>query len=598
MTEKVVRIGGASGYWGESSMATPQFLAAGGLDYVVYDYLAEITMSIMARARAKDPAAGFARDFVSVVLKQNLAEIARQGVKIISNAGGVNPRSCGAAVRTMIAEQGLDLKVAIVEGDDLLGRANDLSQRAPKEMFSGDGFPDPAKLASVNAYLGAFPIAEALAEGADIVITGRSVDSAVTLGACIHEFGWSAEDWDCLSGGTLAGHILECGPQTTGGNFTDWHQVVDGIDRIGYPIGEIAADGSFVVSKPKDTGGIVTVGTVSEQMVYEIGDPQAYIVPDVVCDFSAVEISQEGPDRVRVQGARGYPATDTYKVSATYADGFRGGSLMTFYGIDADKKARGFADAIFARAGAALRASNLGDYTETSVEVLGAESQYGDARRIRGAREVVLKFAAKHPEQAGVAILLKEATGLGLATPPGLSGFAGARARPSPVVRLFSFLIAKHDVAVTIDFGDREKTFEPAATAVFDAGAITRPVAPAEPARDTETVDVPLVDLAWGRSGDKGNKANIGIIARKPDYLPYISAALTEAVVAGRFAHFLEGGVERFMMPGSNAMNFLLHEVLGGGGVASLRNDAQGKGYAQLLLDQPIEIPKKMAESL
>jgi hypothetical protein len=465
-------------------------------------------------------------------------------------------------------------------------------------MFSGESFPDPARMASVNAYLGAFPIAQALDEGADIVITGRSVDSAVTLGACIHEFGWGAEEWDKLSGGTLAGHLLECGPQATGGNFTDWHLVVDNMDTVGYPIGEVSADGSFDVVKAEGTGGTVSVGTVSEQMIYEIGDPQAYIVPDVVCDFSDVEITETGGDRVHVAGAKGYPATDTYKVSATYGDGWRGGTLMTFYGVDADKKAQGFANNAFKRARTALRASNLGDFTETSVEILGAESQFGEHRRINSAREVVLKFAAKHPEQAGIGILLKEATGLGLATPPGLSGFSGARAKPSPVVRLFSFLIPKDDLAIQIDFGDRELTFERPATETFADGMIQRPGLPAAPANDDDLVDVALIDLAWGRSGDKGNKANVGIIARKADYLPYIWAALSEDVVADRFSHFLEGDTERFLMPGSNAINFLMDEILGGGGVASLRSDAQGKGYAQILLDHPISIPKAMAENL
>ena len=595
MSEKIIRIGGASGYWGDSAMATPQFLAMGGIDYLVYDYLAEITMSIMARARAKDADAGFARDFISGVLKQNLAEIAKQGVKVISNAGGVNPHACGVAARALIAEQGLDLKVAVILGDDLLDRADQLTAR---EMFSGDSLPDAAHLASVNAYLGAFPIAQALGLGADIVITGRSVDSAVTLGACIHEFGWAADDWDKLSGGTLAGHLLECGPQATGGNFTDWQDVVDSIDSIGYPIGEVRANGSFDLVKPPGTGGMISVGTASEQMIYEIGDPQAYIVPDVVCDFSQVTITQTGADRVNVSGARGYPATDSYKVSATYGDGWRGGSLMTFYGVDADKKAEGFAAAAFKRARAALRISNLGDFSETSVEVLGAESQFGDHRRISGAREVVVKFAAKHPDQAGIGLLLKEATGLGLASPPGLSLFSGGRAKPSPVVRLFSFLIAKDQLNVQIDFGEGggggDVAYQPANTATFAISDISRPEQPNLPADDSDMVTVPLIDLAWGRSGDKGNKANVGIIARRPEYLPYIWAALSANVVADRFSHFLEGETERFLLPGPNAINFLMDEVLGGGGVASLRNDPQGKGYAQILLDHPIAIPKTL----
>ena len=230
--------------------------------------------------------------------------------------------------------------------------------------------------------------------------------------------------------------------------------------------------------------------------------------------------------------------------------------------------------------------------------MLGAESQYGESKQIEGSREVVLKFAARHPEQVGIRLLLKEATGLGLATPPGGSGFSGSRAKPSPVVRLFSFLIPKKAVPIQIDLGHQAIEFMPKQTAVFDADAIQRPLS-SENANDaSDRVAVPLVDLAWGRSGDKGDKANIGIIARKAEYLPYLLETLTEEVVARRFAHFLEGRVERFVMPGPNAINFLLHDVLGGGGVASLRNDAQAKGYAQLMLDHPITVPKKIAESL
>ena len=595
MSDKIIRIGGASGYWGDSSMATPQFLQAGGVDYIVYDYLAEITMSIMARARAKNPDTGYARDFVDPVMSRNLPEIARQGVKIISNAGGVNPAACGDAVRALISKNGLNLKVAVVLGDDLIARKDTLST---PEMYTGEEFPEASRLASINAYLGAFPIARALDEGADIVITGRCVDSAVTLAAGIHEFGWSETEWNLLSSGTLAGHILECGAQATGGNFTDW-QNVKNIEDIGYPITELRADGSFDVVKAKGTGGLINIGTVTEQLVYELGDPQAYVVPDVVCDFSGVTITQKGDDRVHVTGARGYPATDTYKVSATYKDGWRGGAFRPFVGIDADKRAQAYVDAIFKRARTALRASNLGDYTETSVEILGAESQYGAYRNIESPREVVLQYGAKHPESAGISILLKEAAGLSLAKPSGgIAGFSGSRPKPSPVVRLFSFLTPKTNISIQIDFGDRTVAFEPATTGKIDPTAILRPADPKAPAPDSNMVEVRLIDLAWGRSGDKGDKANIGIVARSPAYLPYIWAALSAEAVAARFAHFLKGDVECFLMPGPNAINFLLHDVLGGGGVASLRNDPQGKGFAQILLDHPVEIPNSLAESL
>jgi hypothetical protein len=604
MTEKPLRIGGASGFWGDAARATAQLLQVKGLDYIVYDYLAEITMSILARARAKDDSKGYATDFVSAAMQPNLAKIAACGVKVISNAGGVNPQACVSALRKLIVDQGLDLKVACVVGDDLLHSQAELAASGITEMFSGAAFPAPDKVQSINAYLGAFPIARALALGADIVVTGRCVDSAVTLGACIHAFGWERDDLDRLAMGSLAGHILECGPQATGGNFTDWEQV-PGIANIGYPVAEIAADGTFVLTKPESTGGLVNVGTVSEQLLYEIGDPQAYLLPDVVCDFSTARLTQVGEHRVQVSGATGRPAPDSYKVSATFADEFRGGTYMTFYGLDAAAKARALGEAIFSAARNVFSAYGLADFSETSIELLGTESQYGAFSEVNASREVVMKIAAKHPEMIGIGILLKEAVGLGLATPPGLSGFAGSRPSPSPVVRLFSFLVPKAQVQVRILIGDDTVESDEAPEAGHggsrDSAAPPRPRPPVADSHEPMK-SVPLIALAWGRSGDKGNKANIGIIARKAEYLPYICATLTTDVVRQRFAHFLAdnspGSVERFLLPASNALNFLLHDVLGGGGVASLRNDPQGKGYAQLLLSCPIPVPATLAETL
>lgn len=594
---KKIRIGGASGYWGESMMATPQLLQVDGLDYLVYDFLAEITMSIMARARASRPEAGYATDFITGVLKPNLRDIADKKVKILTNAGGVNPQSCGAAARALIAEMGLDLKVAVISGDDLLANGDQLT--AYKDMFSGVEFPAVDKLASVNAYLGGFPVAAALDAGADIVITGRSVDSAVTLGACIHAFGWTPEDYDQLAGGSLAGHIIECGPQATGGNFTDWQLVKDNIANIGYPFIDIDAQGDFTCSKLEGTGGIVNVGTVAEQMVYEIGDPQAYMLPDVTCDFSNVTITQSGDNVVRVEKAKGYPPSDSYKVSATYFDGFRVGTMMSFVGLEAAEKARVFAAAAFERTRYQLRQHNLADFEETSIEIIGDDSQYGAAAGPSSSREVVLKIAAKHEDMSGAGALLKEISGLGLATPAGLAMFAGSRPKPSPLVRLFSFLIPKKHIAITLDVDGVESQIDVIDGQPFDASKLQRPEAPAAIEQDG-LVEVPLVKLAWGRSGDKGNKANVGIIARDASYLPYIWAALDEAAIVRRFGHFMaeKSGCTRYYLPGSHAINFLIDEALGGGGVASLRNDPQGKAYAQILLDHPIAVPTHIAEAV
>ena len=594
--DRVIRIGGACGFWGESAMATPQLLADGGIDYLVYDYLAEITMSIMARARAKDAESGYATDFLSAALAPNLEAIAAQGVKILSNAGGVNLAACGRAIEALLASKGIELKVAVVTGDDLMDARDALAGTGITEMFSGAAFPPARSIASVNAYLGAAPIVAALAAGADIVVTGRCADSALALAACRHAFSWDDADLDLQAAGSLVGHLLECGPQATGGNFTDWHDVADSLATIGYPIAEVRADGRCIITKPAGTGGAVTPATVAEQLVYEIEDPQSYVLPDVVADFANVTLSQEGPDRVAVAGARGRPPPECYKVSTTWMDGYRGGMLLSFVGDDAEARARAFARAALTRVESLLKAAGAPSLTETSVEVIGTEEHYGQFRRQLEGREVVLKLAARHPAAAGIGGFIKAITGLALAAPAGLSIFNAGRPRPSPVVRLFSFLVARETAPAQVALGGEVIAIPPPAVSVDDDRRLERPASPAVPVADTgvELVEVPLLRLAWARSGDKGNRANIGVIARNPALLPWLWQGLGVEIVAERFAHFLEGPVERFLLPGPAAINFVLHDVLGGGGVASLRADPQGKSYAQILLATPISVPANL----
>jgi hypothetical protein len=597
---RTARIGGACGFWGESPMATPQLLADGPIDYLVYDYLAEISLSIMARARAADSQLGYATDFVSDVLAPNLETIARQRTRLLANAGGVNVQACAAAIRRLIDEAGLDLRVATVEGDDLMALKNAFAADGILEMFSGAAFPDPGRVASINAYLGAAPMAAALRRGADIVITGRCADSALTLAACLHAFDWSASDWDRLAAGSLAGHLIECGPQATGGNYTDWREVAGTIEDIGYPIVEMQADGVFVLTKPAGSGGKVGVGTVAEQMLYEIEDPQAYVLPDVVADFSRVRLDEIGPDRVQVSGARGYPATDTHKISVTYADGYRVGMMLSFTGYEAEAKARRYADTALHRARAGLQRMSAPDFRQVSVEVLGAEDQYGAYRRQTDTREVVLKVAAWHADASGCHLLIKSLTGLALATPPGLAVFNAGRPRPSPVVRLFSFLLPKTRVSAHVALDGHPQPVETITGQPFDSASLDRPVPPVTAAgtggQTAQMTEVPLIELARARSGDKGDRANIGVIARRPEYLPWLWAALTEARVAARFQHFLEGEITRYLLPGCDAINLVLDRVLGGGGVASLRNDPQGKAYAQLLLAMPVPVPAGLVQ--
>lgn len=590
MTQRSIRIGGASGFWGDSGIAAPQLVRGGALDYLVFDYLAEITMSIMARARAKDPHRGYAHDFVERTLREILADCARSGIRILSNAGGVNPRACGAAIEAVVAELGLDLKVAVVTGDDLLDRAQSFADL--REMFSGESFPDTP--ISINAYLGAGPVAMALDHGADIVVTGRCADSALVLGACIHAFKWRHDQYDRLASGSLAGHILECGAQATGGLFTDWEEV-PGWENIGYPIAEIDPDGNFIVSKPADTGGLVSVGTVAEQLLYEIGDPRSYALPDVICDFSQVRVVQSAPGEVSVSGALGRPPSGRYKVSATWQDGYRLGLTLTIVGIDADRKARRVAEAVTARVEAMLSARGLEPFMEVSAEILGAEAQYGPHARVSAPREVVMKIAAKHTQPAALDLLLREATSSGTSMSPGITGMGGNRPKVSPVVRLFSFLVPVgaleqrlHIEGRTLEVPSQivadEQDPPPATVDLPEAGNLF------------DAVDVPLIRLAWARSGDKGDHANIGVIARHPDYLPWIRQAMTEQAVADYFSHLCAGTVMRFDVPGIHGLNFLLTRALGGGGIASVRNDPQGKGYAQMLLDHRVPVPRELVE--
>lgn len=585
--KEIVRIGGGAGFWGDSPEGPQQLVRSGSIDYLMLDYLAEITMSIMARMEAKNPEAGYASDFVGMVMEPLAAEISAKKIRVVTNAGGVNPEACRKALQAALARAGVDLKIAVVNGDDLSGRVGDLRRRDVREMFSGRALPE--RLASVNAYLGAFPIAAALDEGADIVLTGRCVDSALVLGPLIHEFGWRNTDYDLLAAGSLAGHIIECGAQTTGGIFTDWRDV-DGWDRMGFPIAECRADGTFEISKPEGTGGLVAPATVAEQVVYEIGDPAAYILPDVTCDFSQVRLAQAGRDRVAVSGARGRAPTSSYKVSATYPDGYRAVATMMIAGRDAVEKAEKVGRAILARAERLMAQAGFSGFGETSIEVLGSESNYGENSRARAAREVVLKIGVRHADGEALKIFAREIYPAATAMAQGITGFAGGRPEPQPVIRLFSFLIDKADVPVSVGIDGKSIPVPP-----FLPNEPEAPAPAPEPVEatvgDGALVEVPLIALAHGRSGDKGDIANIGVLARDPAFVPLLRTRLTPEAVGDYLAHFARGKVERFDWPGLDGLNFLLHEGLGGGGIASLRHDPQGKALAQILMDMPVGVP-------
>ena len=600
MVEKKVRIGCASAFWGDTSMAAQQLVKQGKIDYLVFDYLAEVTMSIMAGARMKNPDAGFAPDFV-MTLERLLKPIAEQGIKVVSNAGGVNVRGCVAALQAAIDKAGIDLKVAAVEGDNLLKRQQEFADAGVVEMFSGEEFPE--QCLSVNSYLGASAVRDALNAGADIVITGRVVDSAVVLGPLMHEFDWSETDYDQLAQGSLAGHVIECGAQCTGGNFTDWQLVEAGYANMGFPIVECVADGSFIVSKPKGTGGLISVGTVGEQVLYEIGDPSQYLLPDVTCDFTQVQLEQLDDDHVLVSGAKGRAPSDHYKVSATYMDGYRCNASFMIGGRQAVEKGQRVAESIIERVSFIFNAMGLEDFTATDIEVLGSETTYGEHSQSLNNREVVVKIAAHHQDKKALGIFAREIAQAATAMAPGLTGLVGGRPKPSPMIRLFSFLWPKDQIEVSYTLNDQSSSVviaqgECLADSVKNSTALLNDNDVV--GLDTSLCDATtaLINLAMARSGDKGDHCNIGILARDPAYLPYIQQAVQPEKIRNYLSHIMgeNSDVKLYALPGLDAFNLMLEQALGGGGIASLRIDPQGKAMAQQLLDMPIALPSDMAK--
>ncbi len=594
-TEKVIRIGGGSAFLVDSALGVPQLLRGGRLHYLIFDYLAEASMGLLGRFQAMDPKGGYGADFLSVHVGPHLQEIARQKIRVIANAGGLNPRGLVTALEGMIQEAGLTLKVACVDGDDVRSQVDALRAADVRDMFTGAALPKKP-IISANAYFGAFPIAAALEQGADIVITGRVVDSALALGPLVHEFGWTAQDYDSLAAGTLAGHLLECGAQVTGGTFTDWRDVPNWED-IGFPIGECHADGSLVITKPAGSGGLVSVGTVAEQLLYEVSDPSDYIVTDVRCDFSQVRLEQVGPDRVRVSGARGHPPTDTYKLCITYDDGWRAIAYQPLIGEEATAKAERQAAALFSRARVLLRARNLPDFTATTAVIIGAERSFGAHAQPGGGREVIAKLVADHAEKLGAELFAREqwtaVSGMSVGTSINLA------TQVLPVTGLFLCLRAKSAAIPRLTIGGRsaELPDAPGSAAPLPRRAAAAPAAPAP--RTGRAVQ--LQRLAFVRSGDKGHLFNVAVIARQPEYLPWLRAALEPQAVGEWYRHLRSAGpprVERHEVPGFDALNLVVHDALEGGINASTQLDPAAKGMGQMLLRFPVVVPAELAARL
>ncbi|MEQ1831486.1 MAG: acyclic terpene utilization AtuA family protein [Candidatus Eisenbacteria bacterium] len=585
-----IRIANAGGYWGDDLGAFKRQVERGPVDYVTLDFLAEITMSIMQKQRARDPEAGFARDFIAQV-DQTLDALLERNIRVVTNAGGVNPAACRRAVLAVAAKKGRAIHVAAVAGDDILGRIDELNLAGARldNMENGQSFAEVReRVSSANAYFGAWPVVEALKTGAQIVVTGRCTDTGITLAPMIHEFGWAPDDWDRLAAGIVAGHIIECGAQSTGGNYTDWREIPRFAD-IGYPIVEVSADGSFIVTKHEGTGGTVSVRTVKEQLVYEMGDPRGYITPDVIADFASIRLEQAGRDRVRVWGVKGRPAPPSLKISAAYADGWKASGTLILSGPEATAKARAFSELFWGRLGLEFDAS--------LTEFVGASACWGPLAPEVDVPEVLLRFGVRDHDRAKIEAFSKMLPAVILSGPPGVA-VTGGRPQAQEVVAYWPALLPRDLVRPTLvtAAGERELDWP---TPLLDMGTPAPLPATNWPRAEGshESLTVTLSHLAHARSGDKGDMANIGLIARSPEVYPWLVAHMTSERVKRHFDGICHGTVTRHEVPNLTALNFLLDESLGGGGTVSLRLDAQGKTLSHALLSMEVTVPRALVEA-
>lgn len=449
---RTVRVAGGQGFWGDWPEAPRRQVEGGPVDYLMLDYLAEVTMSILQKQKERDPAMGYARDFVGA-MESVLEAVAARGVKVIANAGGVNPEACAAAVQAMAAAAGRAgaLRIGVVTGDNLLPRIDALLAAGHELRNMDTGEPLSVvrdRVIAANAYIGSTPIVEALAKGANVVITGRSTDTALTMAPLRHEFGWGAAEWDKLAAGIIAGHIIECGAQSSGGNcLHDWRSIPHLAD-VGYPIIEGSADGTFVVTKHPGTGGRVSVPTVTEQLVYEMGDPHAYITPDVVADFTSIQLEDAGADRVRVFGIRGAPATDKLKVSIAYKSGYKAVGSLVYAWPDALEKAQ-LADRVLRE-----RLDRLGlKFEKVLGEFVGASATHGPLAGGAGASapEVQYRIGVRDGERKKVERFTREIVPLVLNGPPSVTGFAGGRPKVEEIVAYWPALVDKTVVQTRVE---------------------------------------------------------------------------------------------------------------------------------------------------
>jgi hypothetical protein len=586
-----VRIANCSGFYGDRLPAAVEMVEGGPIDVLTGDWLAELTMLILARTQAKRPGGGYARTFVTQ-MEQVMGTCCDRGIKVVSNAGGLDPAGCAEAVAEVADRLGLSPTIAYVSGDDLLGRLGDLAGAGVElaHFETGDPIGELDRFITANAYLGCWGIVEALDRGADIVVTGRVTDAAVVCGPAAWHHRWARDDWDALAGGVVAGHVIECGAQTTGGNYSFFTEV-EGMARVGFPWAEVAADGSSVIGKHDGTGGEVSIGTVTSQLLYEIGGP-AYLGPDVTARFDTIRLDQVAPDRVRIHGVRGEPPPVTLKVAMNEIGGYRNDMTVALTGLDIEAKARLVEDAFW-------EACPLkpGDFASVTTRLV--RTDHPDPASNEEA-VAMWRITVKDPDERKVGRALSNAiTETGLASIPGFFGLGGGPAPGSPYGVYTPAL-------VPADLVPAQVTILGQSTTVVDSAAPpalvpTRPPAPVEPAPGPEalapggpTVSMPIGWIVGTRSGDKGGNANLGVFARSDAAWAWLADFLTIDRLRELLPEAAGLSIERHLLPAIRSMNFVIHGLLQEGVAASTRQDGQAKSLGEWLRARHAEVPRAL----
>ena len=593
---KTVRVGNAGGYWGDDPHALQRQLTQGSLDYVTQDFLAEITMSILQKQRARNARLGYATDFLDQV-RVCLPILRESGTKIISNAGGINPRGCAEEVERISRDMGITCSIAVVQGDNLLDQLDQLLKKGIRldNLETGEDFLSVQdRVESANAYLGAAPVVKALEEGAQIVITGRVTDTGIAVAPPVFEFDWSLQDWDRLASGVVAGHILECGAHASGGNLTDWQNVPSFLN-LGYPIVEFSRDGSFQVSKHDHSGGLVNRETVTSQLVYEMGDPENYLTPDVIADFSSIHLKEEGQDCVKVSGVVGRPRTDQLKVSISHHSGYKAHGTMIVSRPEATAKCRAMAAMFWDRLDL--------DFEETSTELVGHSACHSHLAPEVDPPEVLLRLGVRDPNRQKVEEFAKNFTSLILSSVSGVA-IVGAKPRVQNVIAYWPTLVPASEVSAEVILLNSGRSFQigwdpvTQETTNISEPSIVSDREAEPPIASERQVRAQLDKLCYARSGDKGNTCNIGVVARSPEIYDWMRRDLTSGRVKRFFGEICQGEVDRYEIPNLLALNFLLHASLGGGGTVSLRIDPQGKTLADALLGMAVDVPEALVHTL